>query len=500
MQNPRSLIYFKLCLLLLDLSKAGGDRCFRSDDIETRPWYPSITSNESGGSDRTHLFPYACSPAEIIGTQEKPLVKIITSTDKFNHAYNTVTREHNELFVYYDYTHRPSVAKIDADTMETLWRTILFENLDGEWGYFGTMGVHGNGYLYVVSGYFVVKIDAESGDIIQMEELPTMVDLNEGHKKGDTVYNGFVLFEDGTLVMKSMTRKAGCILQDVTGVLCVDKDKPMILIGIDADSLAVKFRIDQEEISLGRVSVSMLDDVEYAYLPGEDSVYRYKYKSSDTSLIADTSWGPVRYRENRLQNGGTAVAVFNDYIVITTNMSPSVFPMSITVISQHNSTEKYAMYPFEQDFQQTNRLLRRNLVVENSEFVEGGKFSFCPSKPTVDPVHNRIFAYDFLAGKLASLNFVPGQGLNTSWEKDIRTTYFGAAVGGSDNRVFVIPYNDLDELKDYTMWMDAETGEELLRSGPLDMGAFTPITPGFGGDINVLSRTGKISKLSIIEA
>src|SRR5262249_12580148 len=95
--------------------------------------------------------------------------------------------------------------------------------------------------------------------------------------------------------------------------------------------------------------------------------------------------------------------------------------------------------------------------------------SLPPSSVSVDPIRNRIRAFDAGPGKLAALDLEP-DGLQIKWMVDQRTTEFMAVIGPPDRRVLVasaIPQNNETaghNTHDQVVWRDAKSGAELARS------------------------------------
>src|SRR5262249_58232380 len=68
-------------------------------------------------------------------------------------------------------------------------------------------------------------------------------------------------------------------------------------------------------------------------------------------------------------------------------------------------------------------------------FADVGQ-SWSPSAVSVDPLRNRIFALDGLAGQIAAVD-LRDEGLHTVWTKPQNTTEFLALIGPAERRVLV---------------------------------------------------------------
>jgi hypothetical protein len=86
-------------------------------------------------------------------------VYVLAAAGFYPGAYNVVTRNADEILVYYgvygdvEASTGPAVARLDATTLAGVWNTQLavYEKVTG-WNYPGVAGLHGNGTLLVVSG------------------------------------------------------------------------------------------------------------------------------------------------------------------------------------------------------------------------------------------------------------------------------------------------------------------------------------------------------------
>src|SRR5205823_14861656 len=115
------------------------------------------------------------------------------------------------------------------------------------------------------------------------------------------------------------------------------------------------------------------------------------------------------------QSGPTAVAVMNDWVVVQTNSVPAATPMSVIAINQADASRQFSTQPFP---------------------VLPLRQSWSPSAVSVDPVRNRIFALDGLAGRVAALE-LGDDGLHTVWTAPQRTIEFVALIGSAERRVLV---------------------------------------------------------------
>lgn len=473
---------------LIGVEMHTHDRCFRSAALVPEPadglWYPTVTPGEAFSSERTHTFPHTCALPEITGSE--PVTVQARTLKGLPGIYNIVTRNRNELFALGGATLStetctadddscatgPYAAKIDAHFLEILWKTQIHDaKKEGDWDYPGVIGVHGNGYVYLVNGYHMAKIDPVNGTILKRLQLPTP----EGRKPGDTVYNGFSILSDGHLVAKSMTRKKGATADSIRALLFHhDKDVPSIIAVVEPENLNLVAAATVTEPVLGRISNTVFKDVDYIYVSGINNLFRYIYRNNRITL--DQQWGPVQYCAGR-QKPGTAPAVFGEFVVVQTNFQLSWAPLSLTAVSQADDGKVFHFAPFA-----------------GRRWLPG---SLQWSLPTVDVENNRIYAYDFLKGKLAAIDFDAEKGFSTAWTVKQRSLSFAAIMGPPNNRTLVLDDANPPSLATVrVVWRDAATGKELARSPVLPQGAGLPITPGFGGVMYYPSHKGMLTELS----
>ncbi|MDD5170014.1 MAG: hypothetical protein PHN75_14445 [Syntrophales bacterium] len=464
------------------------DRCPRSAALVTEPvhgpWYPTVTPNEAFVSERTHTFPYTCTIPEQIGPADRAIkTRTIAGLPGI---YNVVTRNRGEIFVLGGATKStescavdgetcatgPYVAKVDARTLKVLWKTQIHDaKRDGDWDYPGAIGIHGNGYVYVINGYHLAKIDPADGKILKLAKMP----VPEGRNPGDTVYNGFSILSDGRLIAKSMTREAGSKADSINALLFhYDSAVPSVIAVIDPVDLKLATSLTVKEPVLGRITNTVFNHVEYIYVSGFKNIFRYIYKNQTLSL--DDKWGPVPYCFYR-QKPATAPAILGDFVIVQTNFQLASAPLTLTAVSQADAAKVFRIAPFTYD-----------------GWLPG---SLQWSLPTIDVENSRIYAYDFLEGKLAAIDFQPKKGFSIAWKANQRSLSFAALVGPKNNRTLVLDDVTLPSVATVrVIWRDAKTGRELAKSPLLPQGWGLPIAPGFDGVMYYPSHKGMLTELS----
>ena len=439
------------------------------------PWFPSLMAFEHYDSGRTKLFEQAHFTGSFAGDNA---VDVRVSPGEFPTPYNVVYLSRDSLFVfggaYGDKGGTGSfVARVDPQTLQTVWFNQLINTVEtGDWNYPGVLSALNDGYLYLIYGYHLAKLDPRDGRVLGQIELPTLA------APGDTSYNGLSGLPDGTLVAKSVYRQAGCTEQGFLAFTkCPDPlDVPnSMVVAIDPRTLEIIDQVVAPEFIGGRITATEFQNQSYVYLTGQTTVFRYIYENRRLTL--DTSWNPGKVVLPG-QKGPTAVAVMNDWVAFATNALPAYRKMSVIAINQADASKQFSSQPFARSLQ-----------------------SWSPSAVSVDPLRNRIFVVDGLAGQIASLE-LHDNGLQTVWTAPQRTIEFLALIGSAHRRVLVgtdVPRGQQigANTQDWVVWRNADTGEEIARSPLLQaVNGGTMVEPGYAGHMYFLAQSGDIVELT----
>ena len=442
------------------------------------PWFPSLMAFEHYDSGRTKLFEQAHFTGSFTNVNG---VDVRVSPDDYPTPYNVVYLSGDSLFVYGGaYGNEGGtgsfVARVDPQTLETIWFNQLINTVaTDEWNYPGVLSALQDGFLYLIYGYRLAKLDPQNGQVLGQIELPTLA------APSDTSYNGLNGWPDGTLVAKSAYRQAGCEEQGFDAFLdCPNPaDVPnSVVVAIDPGTLEIIDQVVAPEFIGGRITATEFENQFYAYLPGQTTVFRYIYK--DRCLTLDTSWNPGTVVLPG-QSGPTAVAVMNDWVAVETNAVPAATPMSVIAINQADASRQFSIQPFA---------------------AVPAPQSWSPSAVTVDPLRSQIFALDGLAGRIAALE-LQDDGLHTVWTAPQRTLEFLALIGPAQRRVLVgtdVPPGQQvgANTQDWVVWRKADTGYEIARSPLLSaVNGGTMVEPGYAGRMYFLAQNGKIIELKV---
>jgi hypothetical protein len=500
-------------------------------------------ASEHYDSGRSHLF----EQANFNGSFDRPnVVEMLQSpaSQPYLTPYNVVYRNADSMFLYGGgYGDKGGkgayIAKVDPKTLQQVWIQPLQTLTGNDWDYPGVVGILKDGSLYAIYGTQLAKIDPRDHSFKALT-LPTPLwtppnsDVQFIYPPGDTSYNGFDALPDGTIIAKTVYRELGCTDQGFDAFLdCFDPADvpPSILVAIDPENFTqIGLPTQAEEFIVGRVTTTRFGGKDYVYLAGSSQIYRYIYDSGTFTL--DPNWPPVTYLDpDSGQNTASSLIVMNDWVVFTTNGGPVKPDDPIQGVCEHpgEPQDPHCTSPWLTLFAinqapvlppQTQTVFHTQPfkdVQSQQRIDEGYPISFAPSSVSVDPLRNRIYAFDAGPGYIGAFDLDPDNAdnpLQTVWGVPQTTTEFMALIGPPARRVLVtteIPFPQLpgQNTENYVVWRDAETGRQLAISPLLpSVNTGTMIEPGYGGDVYYMVQpqpantgdpwpAGSIIKLSV---
>lgn len=440
--------------------------------------YTTVNAAEHADYARSHIFEYAIFGGSLDEDVSNRAIVRATAAD-YPGAYNVVTRNSDELFVYYgvygevEGATGPAVAHVDANTLEEVWNTQLADYRDNEtaWNYPGVIGLHGNGTLIIVSGNTAAVIDPDTGDIINQVDLP-----QDDPALGS--YNGFATTSDGTLFTKALFRNCDEIGSTALA-RCLDTEETQTLLALDPVSLEIITQVELPVFSTGRIPIAVHDGVDYVYMPGVSEVYRYRRENQ--ALVLDQEWGFVSVIEEG-DLGAMAPNIIGDWAFVQVNTGTDK-PMPVWAISTRDSSQRYLIQPFDD--------------IDT-------RFSFGVAHGAFDTASGLLYTADTGTGYVAAMSFDPETGFEVVWREEQTTSVFQQLIGTADERVVVTSdlvnfrLNPLTATNEHVVFRDAATGRELARTGNLPrMSQGANISPGFGGRMYFPGVDGRIYEVSV---
>lgn len=482
-----NLISNGYCVFSVSSSSATNIAITINDNYNA-PWYPSLQAFEHYNSGRSHVFPQATFAGSINGDNT---INTITSSERYPSGYNMSYLNDEFAFIYgggygdVPFSIGAYVARVNPETLEHIWYTQLIDTQhNGEWDYPGSLGILEDGYLYVSYGYRLAKIDPDTGKVISTLVLPTGGGLPE-----NTSFNGFNATSDGTIVMKSVYREAGCTIQGPDALLdCPDPTNvpPSILVSVNPTTMQYIDQITLSNPVGARPTVTRYNGKDYVYLLEATTALRYIVANG--MFILDSSWNPGTITLSG-QTLCTSFVVVNDWVVAQTNTLPSETALSVISINQGNASNQFSIQPFLGD--------------PIPPFISAAfspSISWAPMSVSGDPENNLIYASDSLPGEIAAIR-ISDSGLQVIWKVNQRTTEFTALINPSSTRVVVgtdIPNGEIpgNNHNDYAVWRNALTGVEIARSPLLPaMTQGTMIQPYYFGNMFYEGQLGELIKL-----
>lgn len=458
------------------------------------PWYPSLEAFEHYNSGRSHVFPEATFGGSYSGNNT---VDILSSPMIYPSGYNMAYLNQDNIFIYGggygDVTGSVGafVAKVNPTKLTPDWYNQLINtSTNGEWDYPGSMGILYDGFIYVSYGYRLAKLN-QKGDVVDTLILPTGTAEPE-----NTSFNGFNATSDGTIIMKSVYRQAGCSIQGPDALLdCPDpSDVPSsILISVDPKTMKVIDNITLPAPIGARPTIGMFNGKNYVYLLEPTTAIRYEVNAG--KFILDNTWNPGTITSNG-QTLCTSFVVMNDWVVAQTNTLPASTALDVIAINQSDASKQYKLQPFAGD--PIPPLVAAAFANQGPGGVQA--ISWAPMSVSADPENNLIYASDSLPGEIAAIT-ITSNGLQTVWKANQTTTEFTTLIGPQASRVLVgtdIPGPEIpgNNANDFAVWRNAATGQELARSPLLPaMTQGTMIQPYYNGEMFFEGQAGTLIKL-----
>ena len=471
------------------------------------PWFPSLQAFEHYDSGRSHVF----SRAHFRGSFDGPnTVAVVRSAEgAYPSGYNMSYLNKNAAFIqggsYGDVKNSigPFVTKVDPETLAPVWYTQLVNTVQtGEWDYPGAMAIEKDGYIYVVSGYRIFKVDPADGQVVATRTPPTLVHMPNNHPPPtydpnltddsvNTSYNGINALPDGTIVVKSLYREAGCPQNGPSALLkCPNpQDVPASnLISVNPNTMQIIDNITLPVFAGARPTITRHNDVDYVYLlENTSNAVRYSVKNGIFTL--DTGWTPDDVPYPGQKPGGSLIAM-NEWIVGATNTAPATGALTVFAINQGDATKIFRLQPY------VNDPLAPELAAKFAPAVSWADMSL-----EADPENGLFYGVETLARKVAAFR-ITESGITTVWKETQTTTEWATLIGPKEHRVWVgtdIPGAEIpgDNATDTVVWRDAGTGRELARSERVpQMTQGSAVQPGYGGSMYFPGAEGMLVKLT----
>lgn len=480
------------------------------------PWYPSLQAFEHYDSARSHVF----SQAEFRGSFDGPnkVAEVRSAEGAYPSGYNMSYLNENAAFIqggsYGDVEGSigPFVAKVDPQTLAPVWYTQLRNTVEAnEWDYPGAMAILNDGYIYIVSGYRIYKVNPADGSVVatlvlpttafmrnNFPDLPPTYDTTSAENAANTTYNGINALPDGTLVVKSLYRVAGCTLNGPSAVLQCPNAKNVpasVLISVNPSTMQIIDNITLPAPAPARPTITRYRGIDYVYLL-ENTSNPVRYSVSNGIFTLDTAWTPPSVTNPGQYPGGSLI-VLNDWVVGATNTVPATGALTMFAIHQGDASKYYSVQPYLDD------PIAPELAKAFATASPGGlpAISWAGMSLEADPENGLFYGAETVARKVAAYRMTDS-GITTVWKQTQTTTEWATLIGPKERRVWVgteIPGVEIPgrNVSNTVIWRDAATGKELARSERVPhMTQGSAVQPGYGGSMFFPGAEGMLVKLT----
>jgi hypothetical protein len=476
-----SVVFVVVAALLMTAVAFGAQA--QAPSRANAPWYPSLQAFEHYDSGRSHVF----SKARFGGSFRGPntVEEVRSAEGTYPSGYNMSYLNKNAAFIqggsYGDVPGSigPFVAKVDPQTLAPIWYTQLVNTVEtGEWDYPGAMAIENDGYIYVVSGYRIFKVDPADGYVVDTLTLPTLVYMRNNYpympptydttlteNAVNTSYNGINALPDGTIVVKSLYRVAGCTKNGPSALLeCPDaQDVPASnLISVNPKTMQIIDNITLPAFAGARPTITRYLGVDYVYLLEKIS-NAVRYSVHNGFFTPDNSWTPaaVPYLD---QTTGGSLIVMNDWILGATNSIPAAGALTVFAINQGDASKVFLLQPYVDD------PIPPELSAAFATAAGGAQaISWAGMSLEADPENGLFYGVETLARKVAAFR-ITESGIETVWKKTQTTTEWATLIGRRKHRVWVgtaIPGAEIpgSNATNRVVWRDARTGRDSPTPG-----------------------------------
>lgn len=380
----------------------------------------------------------------------------------------------------------PFVARLDATTGKEVWRTYLENgNVSGAWVGAANLNILPDGNIPIAFGNQLVKLDGDTGLILQHLDLPADAPAEGSNFKHLTIA------PDGTLIIKNQTRATPCNIQGTLAAFqCpggTAASPGSTIHAIDPETFEIHDSISVPENAVTPHTITQHDGKILIYVPTVANFYRFAWDPSERKLSRDTGWEAADYLAEG-QTAGDAPGILGDWVVVQVNGLPSMeSASSLVAISQDDPARISRIYPFGTDLPTGS--------------------SWAPPKAAVDEDNSMVFSADQNMMKIGGVDFDQATGeMTVAWTRDGATTALQALYGPPESRVLgtasAEPGTTPDQLmqtsnppyRQQALWLEAKTGRPLAVSDYFEpMNFNTLLAPGYGGRFYYMWDKGLIA-------
>jgi hypothetical protein len=326
-------------------------------------------------------------------------------------------------------------------------------------------------------------------------DTPPTYDTTLTQDAVNTSYNGINALPDGTIVVKSLYRQAGCKKNGPSAILkCPEAQNipASNLISVNPKTMKIIDKITLPAFAGARPTITRFDGTDYVYLLEKTSnVVRYAVHHGHFTL--DTGWTPAAVPFPGQTTGGSVI-VFNDWIVGATNSVPATGALTVFAINQNDASNVLYLQPYLNDpvSPEISSALAKSYP---------GAVSWADMSMEADPANGLFYGVETMARKVAAFR-ITNTGIQPVWKQTDTTTEWATLIGPKNNRVWVgtdIPGAEIpgQNKTETVVFRDAATGRLLARSARVpQMTQGSAVQPGYGGSVFFPVATGTLIKVT----
>ncbi len=335
------------------------------------------------------------------------------------------------------------VEKLDPFTLVPLGRS---EDLPGGKTWPGSIGIHRNGFIYVVFGNHIHKLD-DGLNIVATSKLPR-----------DRPYNGFIILDDGTIITKDFGGRLPNTAEDPC--------QSVQLLAIDPDDLLIMDTLTLDEKSIARIS-SYKNRI---YVVGEDSLFEIKY----LDRFQSESLRRFNYRTMESQQYGWDCVV-NENFAWFLDSGEGTENYSGNFIGKGNSTIPINLV----------RVDLKSSEVTLTPLSDKAK-SIVANPPLWDISRQIVVAFDSSNGILKGFQLETNNDLAEIWSREQNHASHMVLFGGNGALV-TCDFNTKTNEEDIVI-LDISTGAEIKRIGSQsNFQSVVFLSPGVNNDLYYIS-------------
>jgi hypothetical protein len=383
------------------------------------------------------------------------------------------------------------VSKFDPSTGAEIWRTYLTNvNASDQWLALGSLAIIADGTLVAAASTWFWKLDRTTGSVIAAVEQP----MPGSTPPSSHNFDGMVVAPDeqGTLLLKTQTKGAGCPTQTNNAMSSCQSDygdnPASVFVAVDPVTLENLDAIEINQNVTARTVAVEHDGQIYMYGNGAKSLVRVIWDPQTQTLTQDMSWQPEVILKG--QTGGASPVVMGDWVIADSNANPSTeTPQCIFAVSQDDPNDVHQVCPWGKSF-----------PVES-----GATTSETPAAPGIDPETSMIYVDDYFLKGVHAIHLDQATGeMKVVWSRDDwwSSDYF-TLVGPPDQRVLasqnIDPSTTTADIAagfnydETVLWVDAATGKTIAESASNpSTAAGSLINPGYGGRFYTMGNDGSL--------